>query len=144
MKISSIIGCVALFVICAVLILSGFFWFWPEATARITGFGPYDAKGIALYCALLVIAVGGIAWAIERVFERAGKTGVHAKWRSNQLADNEALSITGHVDEETSQLAPELIDDHLNLRYGRHWKRKIRILLVQGKDDDIEKTVPGK
>ncbi|WP_411704061.1 ImcF-related family protein [Edaphovirga cremea] len=143
MKISSIIGSVALFLICVVLILSGLFWFWPEATARVTGFGPYDGKGIALYCALLIIVAGGIAWAIERVFERAGKTGVHVKWRSNQLAENEVLSITSHTDEETSQFVPELIAEHLNLRYGRHWKRKIRILLVQGNDDDIEKAVPG-
>ncbi|WP_114191653.1 ImcF-related family protein [Edaphovirga cremea] len=143
MKISYIIGSVALFLICVVLILSGLFWFWPEATARVTGFGPYDGKGIALYCALLIIVAGGIAWAIERVFERAGKTGVHVKWRSNQLAENEVLSITSHTDEETSQFVPELIAEHLNLRYGRHWKRKIRILLVQGNDDDIEKAVPG-
>lgn len=143
MKISSIIGCVALLISCVVLILSGLFWFWPNEIARVTGFGPYNGEGVALYCALLVIAVGGIAWTLERIFERAGKAGVHVKWRSNQLADNEALSMVDIIEEGTSQFEPELIAEHLNLRYGRYWKRKIRILLVQGSDDDIEKAVPG-
>jgi type VI secretion system protein ImpL len=36
----------------------------------------------------------------------------------------------------------ELID-HLRLRYGRRWKFKVRLVLVQGTDDHIEKVVPG-
>ncbi|EGT5656542.1 type VI secretion protein VasK [Citrobacter braakii] len=143
MKISSIIGSIALFLICVVLMISGLFWFWPEAIARITGFGPYDGMGIALYCALLVIAVGGIAWAIERMFERVGKSGVYVKWQLNKQADSEATATTNHTDEVASQFLPQLIIEQLHLRYGRHWKAKISILLIQGEDEDIQNIAPG-
>ncbi|MGI3448212.1 ImcF-related family protein [Citrobacter arsenatis] len=142
MKISSIIGSVALFLICVALMISGLFWFWPEAVARTTGFGPYDGMGIALYCAILIIAVGGIAWTIERMFERVGKAGLHVKWRANQQADNESSTTTNHTDETASQFLPESIKEHLNLRYGRFWKSRVRILMVQGEDEDIQHTAP--
>lgn len=99
MKLSSVIGSVALFLICIILITAGIFWYWPEAAAHVTGFGPYDASGIALYCALLVIVIGSIAWAVERMFERAGKTGLHVRWHKNQQADKTDSLSEYHTDE---------------------------------------------
>lgn len=143
MKLSSIIGSVALFLICLILAIAGIFWFWPVETARATGFGPYDGPGIALYCALLVIIVGSTAWAVERMFERAGKAGLHIRWHKNQRAGQAENAPQSHTDEDGSQFVPELLTEHLHLRYGRRWKNKVRILLVQGEDTDIEKAAPG-
>ena len=143
MKISSIIGSVALFLICIVLAVVGILRFWPESIARVTGFGPYDSTGIALYCALLVIAIGGIAWALERLFERAGKAGAHLAFHKNQQANNESTDTARYTDEEVSQFTAAPLTEHLHLRYGRRWKSKVRILLVQGGDEDIENAMPG-
>ncbi|CQD33887.1 ImcF-related family protein [Yersinia mollaretii] len=143
MKLSSVIGSVALFLMCLILIVAGIFWYWPEATARVTGFGPYDATGIALYCALLVIVVGVISWAVERMFERAGKAGLRVRWYKNQQVDKADNMPESHVDEGGAQFNPESLTDHLHLRYGRFWKNKIRILLVQGESVDIETAAPG-
>lgn len=143
MKLSSVIGSVALFLMCIILIVAGIFWYWPEATARVTGFGPYDATGIALYCALLVIIVGVISWAVERMFERAGKAGLRVRWHKNQQADKADNASGSHTDEDGAQFSPESLTEHLHLRYGRFWKSKVRILLVQGDSADIEKAAPG-
>lgn len=143
MKISSVIGPVALFLICVVLIVAGLFWFWPQESARATGFGPYDGMGIALYCSLLVIVIGGAAWLIERVFERAGKTGLYVTWRKNLLSYGQTSAPVNHTDEEISQFSPDLITEHLRFRYGRRWQRKVRILLVQGDKEETEQVAPG-
>ncbi len=143
MKLSSVIGSVALFLMCIILIVAGIFWYWPEATARVTGFGPYDATGIALYCALLVIIVGVISWAVERMFERAGKAGLRVLWHKNQQADKADNASGSHTDEDGAQFSPESLVEHLHLRYGRYWKSKVRILLVQGESVDIEHAAPG-
>src|SRR5476649_2186209 len=87
MKIASIIGSVTLFLLCLILLVGGIFQLWPVETARLTGFGPYDGQGIALFCALLVITLGSIAWAMERLFERAGKAGLYVRWRMNRQAN---------------------------------------------------------
>lgn len=143
MKLSSVIGSVALFLMCLILIVAGIFWYWPEATARVTGFGPYDATGIALYCALLVIVVGIISWAVERMFERAGKAGLRVCWHKNQQVDKADNMPESYADEDEVQFNPESLTDHLNLRYGRFWKSKVRILLVQGESAGIEKAAQG-
>lgn len=143
MKISSIIGAVALFLICVVFAIGGIFWFWPEAAARASGAGPFDGSGIALYCALLVIALGGIAWLLERVFERAGRAGLNSEWRKNLRPDLKITTADNHSDKQQPYFAAESIAEHLKQRYGRCWQRKVKILLMQGSRTDIENAAPG-
>lgn len=35
------------------------------------------------------------------------------------------------------------VTEHLRLRYGRRWQRKVRILLVMGNRDNVQKAAPG-
>ncbi|WP_145531598.1 hypothetical protein [Yersinia kristensenii] len=48
-----------------------------------------------------------------------------------------------HTDEDGAQFSPESLTEYLHLRYGRFWKSKVRILLVQGESADIEHAAPG-
>ncbi len=48
-----------------------------------------------------------------------------------------------HTDADTSRFVAEALVDHLRLRYRRRWKAKVRLLLVQGTDSDIEKGGAG-
>lgn len=143
MKLSSIIGSVALFLICIILMVAGMFWHWPQATAEATGFGPYNTTGIALCCAWLVIVVGSIGWVLERMFERAGKAGLHVHWHKNQPTHDPEKIPEFSADKDGTQWAATLLTEHLRRCYGRRWKHKVRILLVQGQDADLDHAVPG-
>lgn len=35
------------------------------------------------------------------------------------------------------------LSEHLRFRYGRRWQRKVRLLLVMGNPDDVQKVAPG-
>ncbi|MDK9605813.1 ImcF-related family protein [Lelliottia sp. V104_15] len=67
----------------------------------------------------------------------------------NQNAEDETNSAATsqpdapHTDEDTTSFTSGPLIDHLRLRYGRRWKSKVRLLLVQGSDEHIAKVVPG-
>ncbi|MBM1021658.1 type VI secretion protein VasK [Enterobacter sp. A11] len=113
------------------------------------GLGPYAIERVLLVCATISVAVLLIAWGLEKHFFFAGRSGARKQWGKNKSdsASAPASNLANtFVDEkeriEGSFLAEPLID-HLRLRYGRRWKSKVRLLLVQGTDDHIEKVVPG-
>lgn len=60
--------------------------------------------------------------------------------------DHDLDAIPGYDHEEPAKAFPplfDLISEHLRFRYGRRWQRKVRLLLVMGNPDDVQKAAPG-
>ncbi|MFI8418318.1 ImcF-related family protein [Serratia sp. NPDC078593] len=116
--------------------------------ATTFGLGPYQAGQIVSICAIASVVVLLAIWGLEKLFFHTGRQGARQIWGRNK---NAADTTTGNiantfVDEkeraEASFVAEALID-HLRLRYRRRWRSKVRLLLVQGEERDIDKVVPG-
>lgn len=111
------------------------------------GIGPYPVERVLTICAFTSFFVLFIVWVLEKLFFLSGRKGARRQWGKNK--DNNTAEVNKgntFVDEkevaEGSFRAEPLID-HLRLRYTRRWKSKVRLLLVQGTDEHIEKVVPG-
>ncbi|RWR02196.1 type VI secretion protein VasK [[Pantoea] beijingensis] len=113
------------------------------------GIGPYVIERVFLVCTATSVIVILIAWGLEKHFFLAGRSGAHSLWRENR-SDSASAAVSNQANKfvDEKELAEgsfhaEPLTDHLHLRYGRRWKSKVRLLLVQGRDDHIEKVVPG-
>ena len=144
MKVKTLIGSIVLTLIFFIAMFVYLFMAWPERMARWTGIGPLDPTQLLIWSLVAVLITGLIGWLLERLFERAGKTRVRTAFEENKrksVGDRASLVLQDHGEQDFFNSA-ELID-HLRLRYGRRWKSKVRLLLVQGSDDHIEQAVPG-
>lgn len=144
MKVKTLIGSIVLTLIFFISIFVYLFMAWPEKMEHWTGIGPLDNTRLLIWSLVSVLIIGLIGWVVERLFERAGKTGVRAAFEENKRKStgNQTSLILRDQSEKGYFNSAELID-HLRLRYGYRWKSKVRLLLVQGADDHIENVVPG-
>lgn len=127
----------------SVCLIGGALWFWPEWVKKTFNMGPFSTTGIVIISLLQMLAAVIIGWVLETVFtkngEMRGKLDVVASGLQAAAFQPEAK----HTDADTSRFVAKPLIEHLRLRYRRRWKAKVRLLLVQGSDSDIEKVVPG-
>ncbi|QJT81789.1 ImcF-related family protein [Kosakonia sp. MUSA4] len=144
MKIKTLIGSIVLTLIFFISIFVYLFMAWPEKMENWTGIGPLDNTRLLIWSLVLILIIGLIGWVVERLFERAGKTGVRAAFEENKRkSTGNQTSLILKDQSENGFFNSTALIDHLRLRYGHRWKSKVRVLLVQGIDDHIEKVVPG-
>ncbi len=144
MKVKTLIGSIVLTLIFFIAIFVYLFMAWPEKMSSWTGIGPLDDTQLLIWSLVSILIIGLIGWVTERLFERAGKTGVRAAFEENKReSTGHQTSLVLHDQGEKGFFDSVELTDHLRLRYGRRWKSKVRLLLVQGTDDHIEKVVPG-
>ncbi|TPG55423.1 ImcF-related family protein [Ewingella americana] len=144
MKIKTLIGAIVAVLLFLTAIISFLFLALPEKMADWTGIGPLDHSRLLTVCLFIATALILLGWLVEKIFDRVGKSGVRLSFQKNKQSINANENpLTLHSAVIADVFSAASVTEHLNLRYGRHWKRKIRLLLVQGKDDDIEKAVPG-
>lgn len=144
MKVKTLIGSIVLILIFITAILSYMFIALPEEMARWTGVGPLDNTQLLIWGLVFILVVLVISWIVEKLFERAGKTGIKTVFEENKkksVAEFTPLILNEYTGSDLFS-SSDLID-HLHLRYGRRWKSKVRLLLIQGTDAHIEKVVPG-
>ncbi len=144
MKVKTLIGSIVLILIFLIAIFVYLCMALPEKMVSWTGIGPLDNTQLLIWCLVSILIVVLLGWLIERLFERAGKSGVKAAFEENKRQSVGSLTpliLKNQTDEGFFNSAPLI--DHLRLRYGRRWKSKVRLLLVQGTDEQIEKVVPG-
>lgn len=143
MKIASTFLLALLLGALSVCLIGGALLLWPEWVKDTFNIGPFSTTGIVIISLLLMLAALIIGWVLETVFakngEKQGKLDVVASGQQAAASQPEAK----HTDADTSRFVAEALVDHLRLRYRRRWKAKVRLLLVQGTDSDIEKVVPG-
>lgn len=144
MKVKTLIGSIVLTLIFLIAFIVYLFIAVPEKMLLWTGIGPLDSNHLLVWCLVSILVVGFLGWLIERLFERAGKTGVKTAFEANkkQSIGNQTLLILDDQADAAFFNSDDLID-HLRLRYTRRWKSKVRLLLIQGSDEHIEKVVPG-
>ncbi|TNV23009.1 type VI secretion protein VasK [Buttiauxella sp. B2] len=144
MKIKTLIGASIAVLIFSTAIISFLLVSLPEKMAGWTGIGPLEHGSILTVCLSIVAILIFLGWIIEKGFERAGKSGVHVSFNNKKqqtpLTDKPLQLFTEGTENKFNSAS---VSEHLHLRYGRHWKRNVRILLVQGDDADIEKAAPG-
>lgn len=51
--------------------------------------------------------------------------------------------IPSEEDDDEPVFSEDVVSEHLRFRYGRRWKRKVRLLLVMGNPDDVHNAAPG-
>lgn len=144
MKVKTLIGSIVLTLIFLIAFIVYLFMAVPENMLLWTGIGPLDRTHLLVWCLISILVVGFLGWLIERLFERAGKTGLKTAFEENkkQSIGNQALLILDDQADAAFFNSDDLVD-HLRLRYTRRWKSKVRLLLIQGSDEHIEKVVPG-
>ncbi|MEM6052409.1 ImcF-related family protein [Erwinia sp. P7711] len=116
--------------------------------ATVFGLGPYQTGQIVAICAIACVVVLLVIWGLEKLFFHSGRQGARRTWGRNKNASGTIPCNIGNtfVDEKErseASFAAEPLIDHLRLRYRRRWKSKVRLLLVQGEDRDIDNVVPG-
>lgn len=144
-KVKTLIGSVVTVIFFLTVIVAFLFYAFPENMASSTGLGPYDGQRILTFCAVLVAALLLLGWLVERAFDFAGKSGLYVHWNQNkkQILAPVAQVIAGAEDDSEPVFLHEPVTEHLRLRYGRRWQHQVRILLVMGNKDEVQKAVPG-
>ncbi|EKS7109929.1 type VI secretion protein VasK [Enterobacter ludwigii] len=144
-KVKTLIGSVVTVAFFLTVIVAFLFYAFPENVASATGFGPYDGQRILTFSAILVAAMLLFGWLIEKAFDFAGKSGLYFHWgqKKAQMVAPATGTIASEDDEEEPVFSEDAVSEHLRFRYGRRWQRKVRILLVMGNPDDVQKAAPG-
>lgn len=144
MKRPSVLASIIFFTLCITGIVGCFLWFYPEETAATVRVGPFSHTGVIVVCLLLIIVILIAGWFAQMLTVTAGERG-----GNQNAAEGNGVGISSqpeappHTDEDTTHFTSGQLIDHLYLRYNRRWKAKVRLLLVQGTDEHIEKVVPG-
>lgn len=143
-KVKTLIGSVVTVAFFLTVIVAFLFYAFPENVASATGLGPYNGQRILTFCAILVAALFILGWLIEKTFDLAGKSGLYLHWgeKKSQIAALVTNTIASEEDDEPV-FSEQTVTEHLRFRYGRRWQRKVRILLVMGNPDDVQKAAPG-
>ena len=143
-KVKTLIGAVVTVAFFLIAIVAFMFYAFPEGVASMTGAGPYDGQHILAFCAVLAAVLFLLGWIIEKTFDFAGKSGLYFHWgqkKTEAVAPVEYI-IADDEDEHHSVFNSTQVSEHLRLRYGQRWQRKVRILLVVGNRDEVQKAVP--
>ncbi|ELY6247617.1 type VI secretion protein VasK [Cronobacter universalis] len=141
----SLIGATVAALIFLEAIVAFLLYFCPQWVARNIGVGPFDGARILTICSILAAAMFLIGWLIDKAFDHSGRSGLYIRWGKNKTlkANHEADILPGPDDIEQAAFSETAIIEHLRLRYGRFWQRKVRLLLVIGEEDDTEQAAPG-
>lgn len=144
-KVKTLIGSAVMVAFFLTVIVAFLFYAFPESVAATTGAGPYDGQRIFSFCAVIVAVLFLVGWFVEKAFDFAGKSGLYFQWGQNneRIAAPIAHVIAGESDDDEAVFSDESVVDHLRLRYGRRWRRSVRILLVMGSEDEIQQVAPG-
>ncbi|CAK9886239.1 MAG: hypothetical protein XXXJIFNMEKO3_02667 [Candidatus Erwinia impunctatus] len=135
---------IVFFALCITGIVGCFLCIYPEETAAIVHVGPFSPPGVIIVCLLMIIVILVAGWFAQMLAVAAGEKGGNKhNDQGNKVGRDSQPDLPLHTDEDTSQFISGPLTDHLRLRYGRRWKAKVRLLLVQGTDQHIEKVVPG-
>jgi type VI secretion system protein ImpL len=144
MKRPSALASIIFFALCITGIVGCFLWIYPEETAATVRVGPFSHTGVIIFCLLLVIVILIAGWFAQMLMTTAGEKGGNQNVEEgNRIGNASQPEPPPHTDEDTTRFTAGPLIDHLRLRYGRRWKSKVRLLLIQGIDDHIEKVVPG-
>ncbi|MEX0567155.1 ImcF-related family protein [Raoultella terrigena] len=144
MKRSSALASIIFFALCTTGIVGCFLWIYPEETAATIRVGPFSHLGVIIFCLLLIIFILIGGWFAQMVMVTAGEKGANRNESvGNSVPNSSQLEAPPYSDEDTMLFTSGPLIDHLRLRYQRRWKSKVRLLLIQGTDDHIEKVVPG-
>jgi len=144
MKRPSALASIIFFALCITCIVGCFLWFYPEETAATVRVGPFSHSGVLIICLLLIILILIAGWFAQMLSVIAGEKGGNKNEDvGNNVGNASQPEPPPHTDEDTTRFTSTPLIDHLQLRYGRRWKSRVRLLLVQGSDDNIEKVVPG-
>lgn len=144
-KVKTLIGSTVAVLSSLTAIVAFLLYAFPEKMASAAGFGPYNGQKILTLCAVMVTVLFMVGWLIEKAFDFSGKAGLYFHWGENRkrLATPVSKHIAGREEEDEAVFNEERVIEHLQLRYGRHWKNKIRLLLVLGNKDETQKAAPG-
>lgn len=144
-KVKTLIGSVVTVIFFLTAIVAFLFYAFPKNVASSVGLGPYDGQRILSFCAVLVAVLLFIGWLVEKAFDYAGKSGLYFHWNHNKkeivVPKEQVIASAGDDSEPVFQDEP--IAEYLRLRYGRRWRRKVRILLVVGNKNEVCKVAPG-
>lgn len=144
-KVKTLIGSVVTVAFFLAAIVAFLFYAFPENVASATGFGPYDGQRILTFCAIMVAAMFLLGWLTEKAFDFAGKSGLYFQWGQKKAESITPVTntIPGEEDDDEPVFSEDAVSEHLRFRYGRRWQRKVRLLLVMGNPDDVQKAAPG-
>lgn len=144
-KVKTLIGSVVTVAFFLTVIVAFLFYAFPERVASATGFGPYDRQRILTLCAILVAALFLLGWLTEKAFDHAGKSGLYFQWgqKKAECVSPVMNAIASEDDDEEPVFSEDAVSEHLRFRYGRRWQHKVRLLLVMGNPDDVQKAAPG-
>ncbi|MBF1962022.1 ImcF-related family protein [Enterobacter hormaechei] len=144
-KVKTLIGSVVTVAFFLTVIVAFLFYAFPENVASATGFGPYDGQRILTFCTILVAAMFLFGWLTEKAFDFAGKSGLYFHWgqKKAQLVAPVTNTIASEEEDDEPVFSEDAVSEHLRFRYGRRWHRKVRLLLVTGNPDDVQKAAPG-
>ncbi|HGL6421669.1 TPA: ImcF-related family protein [Klebsiella quasipneumoniae] len=144
-KVKTLIGSVVTVAFFLTVIVAFLFYALSESVASATGFGPYDGQRILTFCAIMVAAMFLLGWLTEKAFDFAGKSGLYFQWgqKKAESITPVATTILSEEDDDELVFSEDAVSEHLRFRYGRRWQRKVRLLLVMGNPDDVEKAAPG-
>ncbi|QBX80460.1 ImcF-related family protein [Citrobacter tructae] len=143
MKRPSALASILTFALCITGIFGCFLWFYPEETASAVRVGPYSQLGVMVFCLTLIVIILILGWFAHTLMMTAGEKGGNQDAGTESSSDSAQPNAPPHTDEDTTRFTSEGLIDHLRLRYTRRWKSKVRLLLVQGTDEHIEKVAPG-
>ncbi|HEY4435003.1 MAG TPA: ImcF-related family protein [Lelliottia sp.] len=143
MKRPSALASILIFALCITGIFGCFLWIYPEETASAVRVGPYSPLGVVVFCLILVVIILILGWFAQTLMMTAGEKGGNQDAGSESSSDSAQPDAPPHTDEDTTRFTSEGLIDHLRLRYTRRWKSKVRLLLIQGTDANIEKVAPG-
>lgn len=143
-KVKTLIGSVVTVAFFLTVIVAFLFYAFPENVASATGFGPYDGQRILTFCAILVATLFLLGWLTEKAFDFAGKSGLYFQWGQKKAESITPVTNTSPgEDDDKPVFSEDAVSEHLRFRYGRHWQRKVRLLLVMGDPDVVRKAAPG-
>ncbi|WP_433647248.1 ImcF-related family protein [Kosakonia pseudosacchari] len=144
-KVKTLIGSVVTVAFFLTVIVAFLLYAFPENVVSATGFGPYGGQRILTFCAILVATLFLLGWLTEKAFDFAGKSGLYFQWGQKKAESITPVTntIPSEEDDDEPVFSEDAVSEHLRFRYGRRWQRKVRLLLVMGNSDDVQKVAPG-
>ncbi|MGN5575480.1 ImcF-related family protein [Enterobacter sp. Lyrl_3] len=142
-KVKTLIGTTVAVLFFLTVIVAFLFYAFPETMVSTTGLGPWDGQRIFTCCSLMAAIWFLVGWLTEQMFNASGKSGLYYQWGANRKQGvGVILTDLPEVGSREKSLCVETIRDHLQLRYGPRWQKKVRIFLVTGSPEDTESAAP--
>lgn len=143
MKIKSVFLLTLLLGVLLAALMAGTLWLYPGWVRETFNLGPFSTTGIVIISLSLMLFAVIIGWILETLFTRDGERLGNLDVLATAQSASDAQPVAKYTDADSSQFIATPLIDHLHLRYRRRWPAKVRLLLVQGADSDIDKIAPG-